>query len=344
MKRNKRVSSKDVAKLAGCSRTTVSFVLNNTPGKKIPEKTRQRVLKAAEELGYIPNQYARRLVMEKHLSVGLFVCHPKSVFSDAYIIRLIEGITQVLNRNRCRLVIQPLQLLDSEYLEMAKTDNVDGIILLNTHDNDRGLPGILEAGFPLVVIGTLQDKSIPQVDINNRAAAKDVVNYLVEMGHRRLAMITHAPLVFYAAKERLEGYREVLEGASIPYDKNLIKIGDFSEESGYEAMKEILRLKNLPTAVFAGNDIIAYGAIKAIKDAGLRIPDDISIAGFDDDFLSRYLNPPLTSMTLPAAGLGSTAAELIIQCIEGEISRYEAPSIILPTHLSIRDSCKKPEK
>ncbi len=338
--KQKRVSSEEVAKKAGVSRTTVSFVLNNTPGKQISEKTRQRVLHAASSLNYVPNSEARNLAMIRHQSIGLFISHTHSVFSDAFIIRLIEGMVQVLNKNRFRLVLQPLKQAHTDYLELSRKDNIDGIVFLNTHDHDAGLAEFIESGFPLVVIGSLSNKDICQIDIDNYSAAREVVNYLVAQEHKEIAMIVHAPLVYYAAFDRLRGYREALKEAAIDYRKELVKIADYSEESGYQAMQELLSLPRLPSAVFAGNDIIAYGAIKAIRDSGLNIPDDISIAGFDDDFLSRYLNPPLTTMSLPAAGLGAEAARLLINQLQNK--QVQKPcQIILPTHFSIRDTCKR---
>jgi LacI family transcriptional regulator len=338
MKR-RRVSALDVAKRAGVSRTTVSFVLNNSPGKIISEVTRQKVLQAAKELDYRPNETARNLALTKRHSIGLFICHTHSFFSDAYIISLIEGMSKVLNRYRFQLVLQPIKLTQADYLSLAKQDRVDGVILINTHDDDRGLAEIVRAGFPLTVIGTLSDPGISQVDIDNHAAAREVTGYLIELGHRRIAKIAHAAPVYYAARERLAGYREALQNAGLQPRQEWIKTGDFTEESGYEAMEELLYSAPRPTAVFAGNDVIAYGAVKAVKDAGLDIPGDISIVGFDDDFLSRYLNPPLTTMSLPAPSLGAEAARLLINRLLGR-GEPETSRVVLSAHLAVRQSCQ----
>ncbi len=341
---NRPVSAVDVARLAGVSRTTVSFVLNNSPGKRISEKTRQRVLEAAKELGYKPNEHARDLANTRHYSIGVFICHSLSFFSDAYIPKVIEGISQTLNKYRFRLILQPLKIDQSNYLDIAREDSLDGVIFINIHDNDTGFGSLIESGFPFVVIGTLDDKRVVQVDIDNKNSAKEAVSYLIRLGHKRIGMISHASTIYYAARERIRGYREAMEDAGLKIEKNLIKIGDFSEESGYRAMKELLEGEGKGpgkiSAVFAGNDVIAYGAIKAIKDSNLRIPDDISIVGFDDDYLSRYLNPPLTTITLPASGLGSEAARLLIQMIsKGE--EVNPKRVILPSYFSIRETCRE---
>jgi LacI family transcriptional regulator len=335
----KRESSAiDVAKKAGVSRTTVSFVLNNTPGKIISEATRQKVLRAAEELEYIPNETARNLAMTRHHSIGLFICHTHSVFSDAYIISLIEGMSKILNKHRFQLILQPLKLTQSDYLSLAKQDNVDGVILLNTHDNDEGLTEIVQSGFPLVVIGSLSNRNILQVDIENYSAARAVTQYLISLGHKKIGMIAHAAQVYYASRERIRGYKETLRDTGLEYRDEWVKIGDFSEESGYKTMAEILSLPDRPSAVFTGNDMIAYGAVKAIKDSGMDIPEDMSIAGFDDDFLSRYLNPPLTTMSLPAASLGAESARQLISKITGR--EIPEKQIILSPHLTVRQSCR----
>ncbi len=349
----RRISSSDVARKAGVSRTTVSFVLNNTPGKTISEETRQRVLEVANTLGYEPNINARRLAMIRDKAIGLFICQSQSVISDSYVIRLIEGMSQVLNRKRHSLVLEPLRLAESDYLEIALRHELDGVVLLNAHENDEGIRKLKEADFPLVIVGTLADSAIYQVDIDNHTAAEEMAMHVISLGHESIGMIVHAPIVFHAARERLSGFRSAIERSHLSYNPEYVRIADFTEESGYIAMQELLALENPPTAVFAGNDLIAYGAYRAARDMDLNIPGDISIVGFDDDYLSRYLNPPLTTMNLPAAGLGSIAAGLVAQLIAvaerrsgttGTKSVIPGASVhqtILPTRISVRSSCRR---
>lgn len=332
------VSSADVARKAGVSRTTVSFVLNNTPGKQIPEETRRRVLEAVRELRYTPNEDARTVAMVKHYSIGFFVCHTGYLSSDAYIIRLIEGMTPVLNKNRIRLVLQPLKFQEKDYLEMARQDNVDGIILMNTHDGDRGLAEVIEAGFPLVVIGSIQNRNVCQIDIDNRSSAENATEYLLDLGHREIGMVTHAPLSYYSARDRYEGFCAAMERAECPVRPEWVREANLTEDSGCAAAREILAAPRRPSALVAGNDVVAYGAIQAIKEAGMSIPEDISIVGFDDDLPSRYLNPPLTSIVNPAANLGAEAARRIVAVMKGrppvELSK------IVETSLVVRQSCR----
>ncbi len=341
--KKRMVSASDVAKLAGVSRTTVSFILNNTPGKHISEATRQRVLQAASALEYVPDEDAVSVARRTHFTIGFFISHSSSIFTDAYIIRLIDGMALVFNKNRCRLVLQPLRQSQTNYVELVRTQALDGVILINTHTNDPGIADLERAGIPLVVIGSIQGLHIPQVDIDNTAAAREMAEYLISLGHKKIAMIVHAPVSYYAAAHRLAGYRAALGAAGIPVQDEYIRIADFTEASGYRAMRELLDLGDRPTAVFAGNDVVAYGAMQAIQDGGLDIPGDISLAGFDDDYLSRYLNPPLTTVTQPAAGLGEAAARLVLRQVLSPTAvqkETEIHRIILPTILAQRDSCR----
>ncbi|MGM0675434.1 MAG: LacI family DNA-binding transcriptional regulator, partial [Spirochaetota bacterium] len=231
-RKRKRVSAADVAAEAGVSRTTVSFVVNNTPGKNITEATRQRVLSAAQYLGYIPDQEARRIALARHHAVGLFICHSQYVYSDAFISRVVEGMAQAVNRHRVRLVIHPVTLYEESYLELAKRDEVEGIVLINAHDDDPALTEVVEAGFPAVTMDHLPDLPIDQVYVDNRGSAHEMVRYLIEVGHRDIGMITHASTVFSASRMRIEGFHDALSSADLPAREEWIAYGDFSEHSG----------------------------------------------------------------------------------------------------------------
>ena len=334
----RKASAVDVARRVGVSRTTVSFVLNNTPGKTIPENTRQKVLSAARSLGYAPDESARRAAMMKRHAVGLFITHSAYISSDAYILRLIEAVTPVFNRARVQLVLQPIKLREADYLALARRDRVDGVILINTHDADKGLAQLVRARFPLVVIGSLSRRSICQIDIDNRASACAAVSHLTSLGHSSIGMILHAPRAYYAARERYQGFAMAMQNAGFTVRAEWVREANLTEESGYRAMRDILGHARRPTAVFAGNDVIAYGAMEAIKDADLSIPDDMSIVGFDDDLPSRYVNPPLTSVTNPAMRLGSAAASMVISMLNGDAR--PAHRTILSMRLAVRGSCK----
>jgi LacI family transcriptional regulator len=338
------VSAQDVAQAAGVSRTTVSFVLNNTPGKSIAEGTRQRVLDAASRLGYIPNEDARRLARTRTRTIGLFICHSQFVYSDTFITRVLEGMSQTVNRYRARLVVQPVSLREIDYREIARKDKADGIILINAHDEDPGLLALAENGFPTVSMDLLDDIPVDQVYVDNTEAAREITAYLISLGHTRIGMITHAPPVFLSTRKRLAGFRIAHEEAGLSISPEYIRHADFSERSGYDQMRELLKAAQRPTAVFAGNDVVAYGALQAAHEAGLRVPHDISIAGFDDDYMSRFLNPPLTTMALPAAGHGCAAVEMLMDRLLAGPGTPPAGSQrrLLRAHMSIRESCAAP--
>ncbi|MCK4513987.1 MAG: substrate-binding domain-containing protein, partial [Spirochaetaceae bacterium] len=241
-------------------------------------------------------------------------------------------------------VVQPVSLRDTDYAEIARRDRAEGIVLINAHADDPALIALAEEGFPTVSMDYLDDVSIEQVYLDNAAAAREIVEYLIGLGHRRIGMIVHAPSVFLSARRRLQGYRTALEHAGLSYDPALVRHADFSEESGFIQMQGLLRGGTQPTAVFAGNDVVAYGALQAAHQAKLLVPEDISIAGFDDDYMSRFLNPPLTTMVLPAAGHGAAAVEALMNRLE----RDPADAVVQPqrrllrAHIVIRESCAPP--
>ncbi len=336
--RRSKPSAADVARLAGVSRTTVSFVLNNTPGKAISEQTRKKVLDAARELNYEPDEVARSLSMTRHRAIGLLICRSHYMLSDAFTITLIEGMAKVLNRHRYRLVLQPVQDEWANYSEIARTDELDGIVIINPHADDPGLDRAKREGIPLVIIGTLKKVDLPQVDIDNVEAAKSVIRYLIELGHEKIAMISHADRRYVAARDRIRGYRDALREAGLPDRESYLRYGNFTEESGWRAAEDLLDQEERPSAIFAGNDTVAYGVYRALWAAGLRIPEDISIAGMDDDFPSRFLNPPMTSMSVPAASIGAEAARLCIDKIMERRMPDENRVLVTP-YLSVRSSC-----
>ncbi|MFW5994500.1 MAG: LacI family DNA-binding transcriptional regulator [Spirochaetia bacterium] len=341
MKR-KRISAADVARMAGVSRTTVSFVLNNTPGKSISEDTRQRVLEACRRLNYEPDENARRVAMVRNQTVGLYIRHSQYVYTDAFIVRTVEGMAQAVNRHRIQLVIQPIsQQTRIGYSNLIDRDGLDGVILINTREDDPEIDDLIRSDVPVVSLDDLGDAPIDQVIVDNHGAAGAMVDYLLQLGHERIAMIAHAPTYYTASHLRVNGYHAAMSRAGISVPEGFLQIADFSEQSGYEAMKQLLSLRTEPTAVFAGNDVVAYGALFAIREAGLQIPGQISLVGFDDDYLSRYLNPPLTSMALPAAGMGSAAVERLVAHMSAG-APVTAQRMVLPANISVRASSAPP--
>jgi LacI family transcriptional regulator len=338
--RRKAVSQLEIARVAGVSRTTVSFVLNNVRGKNISEETRQNVLAVAREFGYKPDESAVDTATSREGAICLFVCHSESVFSDAYIMRLLEGMSPVLHKSRYDLRVEQFRVSRHDYVETARRAGYGGAILLNTHVDDPGIGALKLSSLPFVVIGSLRDEELLQVDVDNEEASRRVADYLASLGHREIALIAHAPAAYLAVKARVDGFLGSLAERGIQVGPERIRYACFTEESGHAAMRELLESGQRPSAVFATNDMVAYGAMRALDDAGLSVPEGMSVVGFDDDYMSRYTNPPLTTMTLPAEGIGRKAAETLLHRMRGD--RARAGIQLLPTSLTIRRSCSEP--
>ena len=335
----RQVTSRDVAERAGVSRTTVSFVLNEVEGVRISEETRQRVLAAAKELGYVPDATAQALVSRRTRIIGLvFSRSYHHLASDAFLLQIVDGLLDVVRQHGIRLLLDSAEHLDQKdsYLSLARAKRIDGIILSIPRSNDPELHALAEEGFPVVLIGRMPTERICSVDVDNRSASRVAVEHLLSQGHKRVGCITNAPTSFIAAADRLRGYQDALADAGLPYDKSLVRYGDYGPQSGYEAMNSLLQEPNLPTAVFVASDVVAFGAMTAIHDHKLNIPDDIAVIGFDDVPLSRFINPPLTTIRLPAKNLGRRAGELLFDLILHQVE--PGRQVTLDTELVVRNS------
>ncbi len=334
----RQARSQDVAKLAGVSRTTVSFVLNDVPGVKITDETRRRVLQAARELNYYPTAAARSLASGKTKRIGLVLGEgQRRLAADAFLPAFLQGVTASVHRRGYLLVLQMAEDVPSHeaYSKLIREQQVDGLILSGPRSDDPLLPELAEDGFPLILHGRLSDCSLPCVDVDNKAGAYQATTHLIGLGHRRIGFISNAPLSYAGAQARFAGYKQALREHGIPVLDELVRTAAFLPETGQAAIGELLALSERPTAVFAASDVVAIGVMSGIQAAGLAIPEDIAVVGFDDIFLAAHTQPPLTTVRVPAYGLGWTAAEVLISLIEGD----EASSVTLETELVIRDSC-----
>ncbi len=338
MKPAKRTTSRDVAKLARVSRTTVSFILNNVPGVSISEATRKRVLDAAKKLNYSPNVAGKKLVSGKSYTIGLVLCQsPEQIYTDAFLPQVILGVEQAAMEQGFHVLLKPVDPNDTGgYARLIAENHVDGIFLSGPRQEDKALMTLHRQHVPIMLMGQLPDTDIPFVDIDTTAGAELAVDHLIERGHRRIGMITNAPLDYTSAQQRRDGYLRALKKAKLAVEKALIKEGNYTPASGFEAMKTLLQMEPLPTAVFVASDVVALGAMLAIKEAGLRIPKDIAVVGFDDIPLAEYYDPPLTTIRLPAFGLGWAGGERLIRIIQGE--GLKDASLLLESKLITRQS------
>ncbi len=336
---SKRATAAEVAELAGVSRTTVSFVFNNVPGMRISEETRQRVLEATRRLGYHPDATARRMATGQIRVIGFVLRQsPTQIFADHFLPQVITGLSQAASAQGYHTLIEPIPPEDTTggYVKLIHERHVDGIALSGPRSDDEELLKIRTEGAPVVLLGQLPSSGIPFVDVDNVGGARLATQHLVDLGHRRIAMITNAPVAYTASADRLTGYRETLQAAGIAYDEFLVHFGNFTPESGFQAMNELLSVSSLPTAVFVASDTVALGALQAIRQQGLHVPDDLAMVGFDDIPLSAFIDPPLTTVRLPAFGLGWGAADLLIRLINKE--DVPESEVLLETELVMRAS------
>jgi LacI family transcriptional regulator len=335
-----RVTSKDVAHHAGVSRTTVSLVLNNVPGVQITEVTRSRVIQVAGELGYVPEAAAKALASRRSGIIGLILTRsPHHIASDAFLTQILDCLSQNVRQTGIRLL---LDIVEEDhhrdtYLELTRARRIDGIILSGPKFNDKALRALEKDGFPTILMGDLPGTSFYSVDVDNFSAAGMATRHLINLGHTRIGFITNAKTAFTASEERLRGYKETIEASGIAFDPRYVRYGDFDPESGYKQMKSLLKEKPCPTAAFVASDVVCFGAMAAIREKKLRIPEDIALMGFDDVPFSRYIDPALTTVHLPAVELAQLAFNILLLLIGGDTPTEKQTR--LDTHLVIRQSC-----
>jgi len=339
----KRVTSKDVAEKVGVSRTTVSLVLNDVKGVQIGAETRQKVLEAASELGYVPDAAAQALASRRTKAIGLILTRSQHhIASDAFLPKIISGLLTTARKQNIRIMIDWVETEHQEraYFELARAKRIDGMILSTFLLDDKALRLLENVDIPTVLMGSLEGSNLPFVDVDNAKAAEQATNYLLELGHREIAFISNAPPEYTASPERVRGYQQALANYGISANENLIRYGDFDPESGYQKMKSLLESGEKFTAAFVASDNVAIGAKSAIREAGLHVPDDISLIGFDDIPWAKYSDPPLTTIQLPAEALAQSACALLVELIQDNSNANKQNQIILDTELVVRKSCK----
>jgi LacI family transcriptional regulator len=326
-----------VAQLAGVSRSTVSRVVNNQSG--VRENVRSRVWQVIEETGYRPNLAARALASKRSGIISLVIPHAYSrLFSDPYFPRLTQGITQACNQNNLSLSLFLFHSEDEEKnltRRIANTSITDGVIIASSQLDDPLMPGLIANRVPLVVIGrTDQYPEVNFVDIDNVNGAYTATTHLLRRNYGRVAHIS-GPQNMASGVDRLLGYRRALRDRGHTFHEELVAEGDYSEAGGYAAMCQLL--PHQPDAVFAASDQMALGAYRAIQEAGLQIPQDIGVVGFDDVLPPNSMQPLLTTIRQPVVQTGVEAVNLLLDIIENGPS--PANHIILDTKLVIRESC-----
>jgi DNA-binding LacI/PurR family transcriptional regulator len=348
-----------VAALAGVSRATVSRVVNGSP--RVSPVVRAQVERAVAKLGYVPNRAARSLVTRRADSVALVVSEPHArFFSEPFFAGIVRGVSAVLAETGVQLLLLIAQdLPDRGRLERyVAGGHVDGVLLASLHGDDP-LPGTLErAGVPAVLVGRPAGRGRPgdrggrppenrvrapvdpaarpsYVDADNRAGARMAVDHLAARGRRRIATIA-GPQDMGVGLDRLEGYRDGLAAAGPAAGDELVEEGDFTEEGGAAAMERLLARPGRPVdAVFAASDLMAAGALRALRAAGRRVPEDVAVVGFEDSAVARYAQPPLTTVRQPIEEMGRQATRLLLAKVAGEAGGMH---LVLDVELVVRAS------
>lgn len=337
MANKQRPTIKTVAARAGVGRTTVSRVINGST--LVSDEARAAVLAAIAELNYVPNSVARGLVTSRTNSIALVIPESESrLGSEPYFAAVIRGVSTGLadTRTQLQLILVRDQGERDRLTVSVAERRVDGVIVASVHGNDP-LPGLLEGvGLPTVLSGRRSpEESLSHAHCDNVGGARAAVRHLLERGRRTIATIT-GPMDMDVGRGRLQGWQEALREAGLDPDERLVAVSDFTEEGGRQAVRTLLDRVPETDALFVASDVMAAGALIELRERGRRIPDDVAVVGFDDSYIARHTNPPLTSVRQPVEEIGRTIARILLQ----EIADPDAPRqhIELPTELVVRRS------
>ncbi len=338
----------DIARLAGVSKATVSRVLNNKPD--VDAETRRRILRIMQEEGFVPSITAAGLARGHSRMIGALV----PTFTWPFVPEIVKGVAEAIGATTYELVLYSVNERASErgkdnILDHILASNlVAGLLAIMPRQSLRHVMRLYESGFPVVLVDDqTTPPDAPWVCADNHQGAYDAVRHLLEMGHRRIAHIC-GKSGRLCTRERYQGYCQALAEAGIPVDPSLVVEGDFEIESGVRAANQLfsLPLAQRPTAIFAGSDMMAYGVLKAAEQHHLRIPNDVSLIGFDDIPSTALMRPGLTTVRQPFAQMGQYATELLLNMLNTShtngTDKYHSIQLQLPTSLVARESCRPP--
>jgi DNA-binding LacI/PurR family transcriptional regulator len=337
-------TSSEVARRAGVSRTTVSFVLNNVLDQGISDATRKRVLAAAQEMGYEPNAAARTLARGTAGTVGLVIPKASHLYVDSFLGQLIATINEECHRHGLKLLIESTEDEGREpgaFVNLVSSRRIDGLIVVNLRTADQEhLLRLRDAGVPLVVLGSgVPDfQGFCTTGHDTGKSAQTAVKHLLGLGHRHIAYVSFAQPEYHTVHQREQGWRDALSAHGVDAHPEWVEYGDITAHSGYLATQRLIGRGHKFTALFAGNDMIAFGAIKALNEAGFRIPDDIALVGYDDIPLAAFAVPPLTTIRSDPIGHGQDAMQLLLAQLHHQAGAV-ASHAERESELVIRVSC-----
>ena len=331
----KIVTMQDVADYAEVSKTTVSRVMNNDP--TVAPDLRARVLKAIKHLGYQPNRAARRLRASSSDVIGLMI----SDLQNPFFISVVEGIEEMAYKNQMSILLcNTAEDLERQqmYLNVMQAEQVAGLILVPCALSDAAmLNSLSQSSLPMVVLDrSVEGLDTDMVQVDNTRGAYSAVKHLIDLGHQRIGMVVGSPDLS-TARERLRGYLDALNAAGIPIDETLIKTGNSQKEGGYHLARTLIQAEYPPTAMFVGNSLMTLGALQALRELKIRIPEDVALVGFDDMPWSGELCPPLTTVSQPTVEFGREAVHLLLRRLTEP--KALSRTVTLQTRLVIRESC-----
>ncbi|KAA0227620.1 LacI family transcriptional regulator [candidate division KSB1 bacterium] len=333
------VTIKEVAKKAGVSTATVSRVFNNVG--PVDEETRRRVKEVAQALHYTPNAVGRSLSTKRTDAIGLILPDLHGEFFS----EVIRGADQIAQQHRFHLLVSSSHTTRQELAEVLQVmrGRVDGLIIMSPQIDAHTLQTNLPKSLPLILLNChVGDDSFDAMNIDNVAGAQEMVRHLLSHGHRYIAIIKGTEKNL-DAEGRLQGYRQALQEARAEYHESFEMTGDFTEASGYDAVKRLLDLNPRPTAIFSSNDSMALGALSALREHDVSVPGEMALAGFDDIPIARYLSPALATVHVPIYDLGAAAMQKLIHSFT-EKNNHVRKHALVPTHLVLRESCGCPKQ
>lgn len=334
---NKKVTIADIARLANVSHMTVSRVLNEKG--LVAKETAERVRKIINEVGYQPNLIARSLTSKQSMLIGVSIPRTESIL-DEYIAQVLSGVLTIIKDNNYRVMLFLVDLdreQDTLYVDIIRRNMIDGLLLFKTKVDDPKLTVLAKSGCSFVLINHKKiDEEYNFIDTRNEQGAQIAVECLYELGHRNIAFIAGS-LNETNARDRLEGFRKAMKDFALPCRDNCIIYGDFNRDKAYNEVGKLLALEDRPSAIFSSDDYMAIAAMQRIKDAGLSVPKDIAVIGFDNIELSDHVQPALTTIQQPLQELGIKSMELLLDLING---RQKTPvHQFLDVKLIKRQSC-----
>ena len=336
------MTSHDVAREAGVSRTTVSMVLSGSTAVVLADETRLRVKQAAERLGYRPNSAGRMLASGASKTIGLIVSNPDLLLVDGFIPPTLYAISKIATAQGYNVLVESLPEArdDRAFSDLVLTRRIDGMIVLNPRTEDPQLAALIERNFPIVLLGTIRHPKEVTVNIPGTHDLQEAVDYLVGLGHKRIGHVAISKPGSNATDYRILEFREALQKHGLDLPDIRISYGDFSAKSGHDAALDLFKQAPDITAVLAGNDTIALGVMRAARELGKSLPRDLSIIGYDDLPFAAYLEPPLTTIRSKPIEQGETATRMLIDLMQGRPAAR--PDVDLSTEFIVRGSCAGP--